>query len=197
MLDGVKTADWARVRQGAIVMAVAVAALWVIELVDLMLHHSLDLFGVRPWTPSGLVGILFAPLLHSGLAHLAANSVPLFVLGTVLWASGRREFAAATACGWVGSGAVAWLLTPPGSVVLGASGVVMGWTAYLLVRGVLSRNVAHIAIGLVVAVAYGSLLLGVLPLRAGVSWQAHLGGVLGGVLAAWILHRRGRPARRR
>ena len=196
MLGGVKAVDWARTRQGATVMAIAVAALWVIELVDLALRHSLDLFGVRPWTLSGLVGILFAPLLHFGFAHLAANSVPLFVLGTVLWASDRREFAWATAFAWMCSGAVAWLLTPPGSLVIGASGVVMGWTAYLLVRGVLSRNVAHIAIGLVVAVGYGSMLLGVLPLRAGVSWQGHLGGVIGGVLAAWFLHRRGRPPRR-
>lgn len=192
MLDGVKAADWARVRQGAIVMGVVVGALWVIELLDIVLQHSLAGLGIRPWTASGLVGIVFAPLLHAGFAHLAANSLPLFVLGTTLWASDRREFGVATAFGWVGSGLVAWLLTPPGYLVLGASGVVFGWTAYLLVRGFLSRNAAHLAIGLVVAVGYGSLLLGVFPLKAGVSWQGHLGGAIGGVVAAWLVHRSGR-----
>ncbi len=196
MLDGVKAADWARVRQGAVVMGVVVAVLWAIELVDLALHHSLDLLAIRPWTLSGLVGILFAPLLHSGFAHLAANSVPLFVLGTVLWASDRREFAWATAFAWVGSGIVAWLLTPPGVLVLGASGVVLGWTAYLIVRGFLSRDAVHLVIGLVVGLAYGSILFGVLPLKVGVSWQGHLGGVIGGVVAAWFVHRRGRKPRR-
>lgn len=188
--------EWAKVRQGALVMAVVLAALWLIELVDIVLNHSLDGLGIRPWNLSGLLGIVLAPLLHAGIPHLVANSVPLFVLGTVLWASGRREFGVVTAVAWVASGLVAWLFTPPGFVVIGASGVILGWAAYLIVRGCLTREAAHVVIAVVIALLYGSVLLGVFPLRVGASWQGHLGGAIGGVLAAWLLFARKRPRRR-
>lgn len=196
MLGRVRSLEWAKVRQGAVVMAVVLAVLWLIELVDIGLNHSLDGLGIRPWNLAGLLGIVLAPLLHAGIPHLAANSVPLFVLGTVLWASGRREFGVATAVAWVTSGLVAWLLTPPGFVVIGASGVILGWTTYLIVRGFLTREAPHIFIGVVIALLYGSVLLGVFPLRVGASWQGHLGGAIGGVLAAWFLFGRKRPGRR-
>lgn len=184
--------DWARLRQGAIVMAVVVAALWAIELVDTVTGHALDGLGIRPWNLVGLDGILFAPLLHVSFAHLAANSVPLFVLGTALWPSGLRQWIVSTVTAWVTSGIMAWLLTPIHYVVIGASGVIFGWITYLVVRGFLSRRSSHIVLGLVVALAYGSVLLGVFPMSTGVSWQGHLGGAIGGVLAAWLLFRRER-----
>ncbi len=191
--------DWARLRTGAIVMAVVVVVLWLIEGVDTLTNHALDAFGIRPWSIVGLDGIVFAPLLHASFAHLAANSLPLFVLGTALWASGLRQWVVATVSGWVISGILAWLLTPIHYLVLGASGVIFGWITYLIVRGFLSRRWAHIVLGLVVALVYGSVLLGVFPVSTGVSWQGHLGGAIGGVLAAWLLFRReGRePAPRR
>lgn len=88
------------------------------------------------------------------------------------------------------SGLGAWLLTPPHTVVLGASGLIMGWLTYLLFRGIFSRKPGQIVIGLIVLVIYGGLIWGVLPGGYGVSWQAHLGGAAGGVVAAVVLHRR-------
>jgi membrane associated rhomboid family serine protease len=90
----------------------------------------------------------------------------------------------------VSSGLTAWLLTPAGTIVLGASGLIFGWLTYLLVRGVWSRRPGQVALAVVVLLVYGGLLWGVLPGAAGISWQAHLGGAAGGVLAAWLLHRR-------
>ena len=184
--------DWARIRKGAIVMGVVVLCLWLIEGIDTLSNHALDQLGVRPWDLIGLDGIIFAPLLHMSWAHVAANSIPLFVLGTALWASGLRQWIVTTATAWVTSGLLAWLLTPIHYVVIGASGVIFGWITYLIVRGYLSRRWPHIVLGLVVMFAYGSVLLGVFPMSTGVSWQSHLGGAIGGVLAASLLFRRER-----
>src|SRR5665811_1683518 len=149
-----------------------------------------------------------SPLAHSAVpstnsgtefaarAHLAANSVPLFVLGTALWASGLRQWIWATVTGWITSGIFAWLLTPIHYIVIGASGVIFGWITYLIVRGFLSRRWSHIILGLIIALAYGSVLLGVFPMSTGVSWQGHLGGAIGGILAAWLLFRRDRKRQR-
>jgi len=188
--------DWSRLRKGAIVMAIVLAGLWLIEGIDTISNHALDAFGIRPWNLVGLDGIVFAPLLHASFAHLAANSVPLFVLGTALWASGLRQWIVATVTGWITSGILAWLLTPIHYLVIGASGVIFGWITYLIVRGFLSRRWPHIILGLVVAFAYGSVLLGVFPMSTGVSWQGHLGGAIGGILAAWLLFRRDRKRQR-
>ena len=188
--------DWSRLRKGAIVMAIVLAVLWLIEGIDTISNHALDAFGIRPWNLVGLDGIVFAPLLHVSFAHLAANSVPLFVLGTALWASGLRQWIWATVTGWITSGIFAWLLTPIHYVVIGASGVIFGWITYLIVRGFLSRRWSHIILGLIIALAYGSVLLGVFPMSTGVSWQGHLGGAVGGILAAWLLFRRERKRQR-
>ena len=182
--------DPARLKTGAIVMAVAVAVLWLLEIIDTLSNHALDGFGIKPWDVTGLDGIVFAPLLHAGFSHLAANSVPLFVLGTALWTSGLKQWVVATATSWVTSGILAWLLTPLHYLVLGASGVIFGWITYLIVRGFLSRRWGHIVVALVVLLVYGSVLLGVFPASPTVSWQGHLGGAIGGALAAWLLFRR-------
>jgi membrane associated rhomboid family serine protease len=188
--------DWSRIRKGAIVMAIVVACLWLIEGIDTVSNHALDLWGIRPWDLVGLDGIVFAPLLHASFAHVAANSVPLFVLGTALWTSGLRQWVVATVTAWITSGIFAWLLTPIHYIVIGASGVIFGWLTYLIVRGFLSRRWSHIALGLIVAFLYGSVLLGVFPMSTGVSWQGHLGGAIGGILAAWLLFRRERKRQR-
>ena len=88
------------------------------------------------------------------------------------------------------SGMAAWSLTPAHTIILGASGLIFGWLTYLLARGIWSRRPAQVAVALLVLLVYGGLIWGVLPGSAGISWQAHLGGAIGGVLAAWLLHRR-------
>lgn len=188
-----------RLKQALIVMALVVAGLWVIELVDTVVSHSLDAFGIMPRTVEGLGGIVVAPLLHAGFGHLAANSVPLFALGTVLWTEGIKKWLVTVATSWLTSGVFAWLIGPVQAVVVGASGVIFGLITYLIVRGFLSRSWLHLGIGLVVMFAYGYALLGIFPWAVGpfVAWQGHLGGAIGGLLAAWLLHRRSERTRMR
>ena len=166
-----------------------VALLWVIEIVDTILGHRLDGFGVRPWRLDGLDGILFAPLLHANWAHLVSNSGPLLVLGFVGMLWGRAAWWKATAVIWLTSGVGVWLTGVPGSLHIGASGVVFGWITFLVLRGVFTRKFLQIVVGVLVLLGYGGVLWGVFPSQVGVSWQAHLFGAVGGVIAAVMLRR--------
>ncbi len=166
-----------------------VALLWVIELIDTGLSHRLDAHGIEPLGADGLTGIVWAPLLHAGWGHLVSNTGPLLVLGFLLLMSGVREWLRVTAIVWVVGGLGTWLVGGANTIHLGASGLVFGWLANLMVRGFFTRHFGQVALGVVVALAYGSVLWGVLPTTPGVSWQGHLFGALGGVLAAWLAAR--------
>lgn len=166
------------------------AVLWLLEVVDVALGHRLDAFGISPRDLGELPQILSAPLLHFGFGHLVANSLPFLVLGTLTRLAGRLVFWVATGAAAVASGLFAWLLSAPHTVTAGASGLVFGWLAFLLVRGVLNRDWRQILISVAVFAFFGGILWGVLPGQPGISWQAHLGGAVGGVLAAWMMSRR-------
>ncbi|WP_232676565.1 rhomboid family intramembrane serine protease [Nocardioides sp. R-C-SC26] len=169
-----------------------VVVLWAIEVVDTVASHRLDQYGVRPRTDEGLLGIVVAPLLHSGWTHLEANSVPALVLGFLVLVTGLRRGLIATAVIWVFCGVGVWLLGPAHTNHIGASGLVFGWLVLVMIRGFLARHVGEIALGVAVFVVYGSLLWGVLPGEPGISWQGHLFGALGGVVAAVVTRPRAR-----
>jgi membrane associated rhomboid family serine protease len=174
----------------AVAMAVLLAGLWVLEGLDQLSGNALDAYGIHARDVDGLPEIFTAPLLHAGWEHLASNSVPFFAFGALVLLGGVARWVVSSLVSVVTSGLTAWLLTPAGTVVLGASGLIFGWLTYLLARGIWSRRPGQVALAVVILLVYGSLLWGVLPGNAGISWQAHLGGAVGGVLAAWLLHRR-------
>lgn len=190
------TRHWSdRAAGGLLVMALTLAVLWAVEIVNAMLGDRLDDYGIRPHEFSGLEGILFAPFLHVGFEHLIANSLPLAVLGFVTYvAVSAARFFAVVALTAVTSGLGAWFLTPSGTVVVGASGVIFGLLGFLLVRGIFVRSVGSIAISVGVLLLYGGVLTGMLPGQMFISWQGHLFGFVGGVLAAWLMRRRRGPA---
>jgi membrane associated rhomboid family serine protease len=164
-----------------------VALLWAVEAVDTVLGNELDYQGVQPRDQDGLAGILFAPLLHGGWAHLTANSGPLLVLGFLILLSGVLRWLMVTMVVWVVGGVGIWITGAPNSVHIGASILVFGWLVYLILRGIFSRKPGQILLGVVVLVLYGGALWGVLPGQSGVSWEGHLFGAVGGALAAWWL----------
>ena len=150
-------------------------------------------FAVAPHDMGGLLGILTAPLLHGSVEHIVANASSLLILGTLAGSVYPRATAWSLPFLWVGSGLGAWLLGDAGSHHLGASGVTHGLMFLLFVLGLLRRDRAAIAAGMIAFFFYGGMLLTVLPHEAGISWQSHLGGALGGVIAA-LLFRRLDPA---
>jgi membrane associated rhomboid family serine protease len=168
------------------------AWLWLLEVADTLSGHRLDHLGIHAQDIDGLPGIISAPFLHAGWDHLISNSVPFFVLGFLVLLGGLARWLLSSLISIITSGLTAWLLTPGEVIILGASGLIFGWLTYLLARGLWSRRPGQVAVAIGVLVLYGSLIFGVLPGEAGVSWQAHLGGAVGGVLAAWLLHRQSR-----
>lgn len=169
------------------------ALMWVLELFDQSTGGWLDQYGIYPRELDGLPEIFSAPLLHVGFDHLIGNSLPFAIFGFIIALGGFARWLGSTLISVVASGLTAWLLTPANTIVLGASGLIMGWLTYLIARGAFDRRPVQIIIGVAVLLIYGGMIWGVLPTEAGVSWQAHLGGAIGGVIAARWLH--GRSAR--
>ncbi len=165
-------------------LGTSVAALWAAFGVNALLGGALLRFGIVPRTTDGLIGILVAPFLHANLNHLLANTVPFLLFGWMVMLRDRRHFLPVLLYAMLGSGLLSWLFGAPGSVHVGASGVVFGFLGFLLLAGWYARSAGSIALSVLVAVVWGGTVLGVLPGAPGVSWQGHLGGFIGGVLAA-------------
>lgn len=141
---------------------------------------------VTPWSAEGLLGLLTAPLLHGSVEHIAANSIALLLLGTLAGTVYPKATVRALPLLWLGSGLGAWLLGQPGSHHLGASGITHGLMFLVFVLGLLRRDRASIAAGMIAFLFYGGMLMTILPREAGVSWQSHLGGALAGILSAFL-----------
>jgi membrane associated rhomboid family serine protease len=174
---------------GVQVVLALLAAMWVLEVVDVALDHRLDQYGIEPRDPDGLVGVVAAPFLHADFGHLIANTIPFVALGIIIGLQGVARVLAVTGIVLVVSGLGTWLVAPDNSIHIGASGIVFGYASYLLARGIFNRDLIEIAIGLGVAAIWGTALLGGLLPQDGVSWQGHFFGAVGGVLAAWMLRR--------
>jgi membrane associated rhomboid family serine protease len=180
-----------RVR-GFVFVAAMVAVMWVVEALDAAGAH-LDANGIHPRDPGTLPDIAFAPFLHAGWGHLIGNTVPFVVLGAAIALSGLARTVAVTVIVAVVGGLGTWLIGPAHTNHIGASGIVFGFAAYLIARGAFSRNPMHLVGGLFVIAVYGATLAFSLVPHPGVSWQGHLFGAVGGIVAARVLDRR-RPA---
>jgi membrane associated rhomboid family serine protease len=177
-------------RRTAIGIVIALVALmWALEVVDVALDHRLDRYGIEPRDPDGLDGVVAAPFLHVGFGHLIANTIPFVVMGVVIAFERPLRLVGVTAIVAIVSGLGTWLIAPENTIHLGASGVVFGYATYLIARGLFNRRAGELAIGAGVAVLWGGALLGGLEPQRGISWQGHLFGALGGLLAAWALAR--------
>lgn len=180
---------------------VLLALMWIIQLADAILPGSFSGFGLRSWDLAGLGGIVAAPLLHASWGHLLANSLPFLVLGCLVAVEGARRFWTVTAVIAVIGGLGTWVFNAPGTLTVGASGLVFGYFGYIVMRVFAPAKVAHrilyAVVALVVIVLYGgTMLAGVVGVSEGISWQAHLFGAVGGGVAALTGRRAGQAALR-
>lgn len=182
------------VKQQVTVLGASVSAIWAGFAAQVVSNNAIVSYGIRPREIDGLWGILWAPFLHGSPEHLIANTVPLLILGWLVMLRDARHFIPVTLLSMLGAGLFAWTLGAPGSVHIGASGVVFGYLGFLILAGWFQRSLGAIALSILVTVLWGGVVVGVLPGQPGISWQAHLGGFLGGVLAArWLAPRGTRP----
>ena len=160
---------------------------WIL-IADLLLRHfqerTLAGFGIVPRTEHGLIGIVFSPLLHANAAHLFANALPLFILLTLLFWDRHYHPWQTLGFVWLGSGLGTWVIGRGGSVHIGASSVIFGLVTYLVVAGLIMRSWRSAFVAILVLLAFGGILYGVLPQQGPVSWEGHLCGAIAGVLAA-------------
>ncbi len=178
----------------AMAIGAFVVMLWLIEIIDVASGSRVEQAGIEPRSVDGLSGILFAPILHDDWTHLIGNTIPVLVLGFLVLLSGLGRGLMATGIIWVVGGIGTWLTGGVGNHI-GASILIFGFIAYLLTRGFFTRKLGQLAIGVVVFIVYGGALWGVLPSAPNVSWQGHLFGAIGGVVAAWVLSADARAAR--
>ena len=164
-----------------------VALMWLLEIVNKIDGQGLNGDGIYARSLSGLPGILSAPFLHAGFGHLIGNTVPFVVLGLVIAAAGARRVIEVTVVVVLAAGLGTWLISPSHVSTIGASGVVFGYAGFLIARGFFTRSFPALVIGVVVAIVFGISLASDLIPKTGVSWQDHLFGALGGILAARLV----------
>ena len=170
----------------------SLAVMWVVEIINGFIGHWLSLWGILPRTTPGLIGIPLSPFLHGSFNHVLSNTIPFLVLGGLVGLRGGQKLVGISLFIIVAGGAGVWLLGRP-AVHVGASGLVFGYFGYLVANGWFDRRPLSILAAIAVILVYGSLVFGVIPTTGFVSWEAHLFGLLAGVLAA-RLTRRGRNA---
>jgi membrane associated rhomboid family serine protease len=173
----------------AVFMGLFVIALWLIHFVDTVLLHAAlkRRFGIQPRSRFNLLSILISPFLHVDRRHLAANSIPLFVLGSLVMVQGQLVFWLTTAVIILIAGLGIWLFGKPNTQHMGASGLILGYFGFTLTGVFFNPDLAALIVAVIVAVLYLGLIWQVVPLKRGVSTTGHLFGFLGGIVAAGIV----------
>lgn len=180
----------AEARKALFVMVGFLAIIWIVQIFNWIDHYHLSQqYGIHTRSVGSLPEILSAPFLHLSWTHIEGNSGPLFVFGFLAAYRGVVKFLGVTLFVMVTSGIAAWLFLPNGTVSAGASGVVFGYFGYIMVRGFFDRHVIDMILGAVMALCFAYQFSVLLP-HQGISWEAHVGGLVGGVAAGWIFRER-------
>jgi membrane associated rhomboid family serine protease len=180
------TAKEARAAGIRVVLGMA-ALMWIVEVIDTIDKHRLDQWGIEPRDVEGLRGVVAAPFLHAGFDHLISNTIPFLVLGLLIALSGVARVLAVTGIVMLIGGLGTWIFAPENTLHIGASGIVFGYASYLISRGVFDKSLLELGLGAIVVAVWGAALLASLVPREGISWQGHLFGAIGGVVAARVL----------
>ena len=185
-------AFYASLGRAFVTMCAVIPLLFLVEAIDVGLGAgTLDVLGgIIPRHTDGLDGVLFSPFLHGGWDHLYGNAVPLILLGTLALAGGARRFIWSTVVIVAVSGLGVWIIGDPRTVVVGASGVIFGYLGLLFARGFVERSWWSLAVAAFVGLLYWYQIYNILPTDQPVSWQGHLLGLVGGVVAAIAFRRR-------
>jgi membrane associated rhomboid family serine protease len=173
--------------QGLALLLGIVAFMWLVEVINSLDSNRLDADGIYPRNVDRVWGILTSPFLHVSFAHLIDNTIPFVFMGVIIALRGAWRLALVTLIVILVGGLGTWLVAPAGTITVGASGVVFGYATYLFTRGLFDRSWLEILTGVVVGVVWGGALVSSIVPHSGISWQAHVCGAVGGVVAAWLL----------
>lgn len=165
------------------------AILWLVELINAISGRELSQAGGLAARDFGsLVNILTMPFVHANVDHLMGNALPLFSLGLIAAIPSPKRFLLMTLVVIVVGGLGTWLFSPSNSLTIGASGVVFGYFSYLLLRGLVDRRPADVLVSIGIAISFGAYMWSGIGFGvSGVSWQGHVCGIVGGVVAALVV----------
>jgi len=181
----------AEARRAFFVMFGALCLVWALQLGNWLDDEAIARdHGIRAHDLERLPNLLAAPFLHWSWEHLEGNSGPLFVFGFLAAYRGVKKFLGLTFLVALSSGAAVWLFESGDAVTVGASGVIYGYFGYVVLRGLFDRNLIDSLIGVVMGASFAYILTTAVPGTPGVSWLGHLGGLVGGLLGAWIFRDR-------
>ena len=159
---------------------------WLVFVVNNLLWNGhLNNYGIIPRHLGGLPGILWAPFLHTSFEHLAANTLPLLILGVIICARNRSEFAMIAVAGTLLGGGLTWLFARNASHI-GASGLIFCFFGYLASLAYFQRTFGTLILSVVCLLAYGGILKGILPSSTAISWESHVAGLAAGIVIAWV-----------
>ncbi len=165
-----------------------IAIIWGIHLIDILVpFFNLNQFGIVPRTLRGLIGILFAPLLHGNITHLISNTLPLVILLFILFKFYKGQAIEVIILSVLAGGGLVWLMGRPASHI-GASGLIYSLAAFIITFGFLQKKILNIIVSLVVIFLYNGLIWGIFPTRFYISWEGHLFGAIVGIFLAFIFN---------
>lgn len=188
-----------QIRRSAIIPFAFVALTWLIFLLQQSSGRRLAHFGIMPRSAEGVTGIVTSVLVHGDLDHIASNTLPLLVLGTMLFYFYRKIALPAFVWIWLISGLWLWIGGRSSEYHpvyhIGASTLIYGLASFLFFSGIFRRHAQLMVVSMLVVFLYGSITWGMFPFRQEMSWEGHLFGAIAGVLVAYSYRREG-PQRR-
>lgn len=174
---------------------ILVVLIWLVKLVEVVFNIRLGYLGIKPLSAEGLIGVITSPLVHADFSHLMANTLPLFLLSAGLFYFYRKIAYTVFILIYLITGIWVWVFARD-AYHIGASGIVYGLASFLFFSGVFRKDMHFAAISLVIAFVYGGMLWGILPLKAQMSWESHLMGLIAGLVIAYFFRNDG-PKRKK
>ncbi len=175
--------------------SVFIITLWVVKLFEVIEHINLSWYGLYPRTVAGLMGVFTSPLLHADFPHLISNTLPLLILGPIVFYFYRSI--AFSVFFWVYLMTGIWVWAAGRDVYhIGASGIVYGFITFLFFSGIFRKDTRLLSLSLFVTFLYGGTVWGILPFKNGISWESHMLGSLAGLITAYNFRKEGSPSKK-
>ncbi|MDZ7626345.1 MAG: rhomboid family intramembrane serine protease [Ignavibacteriaceae bacterium] len=171
------------------------AVLWAVHLISLLLDEDLSKLGLLPRNLVGLLGIFTSPLIHADFSHLISNTIPLIILGWIIFSFYPRLSYLLFVFIYLLTGLLVWIFARQ-VFHIGASGIVYGFVSFLFFSGIFRRDNTSIALALVITFLYGGLVWGMIPGWKGISWESHLFGAITGLIAAYLFRKIDPPTKK-